>query len=100
MTNLALKEVGSAEAQMLPWQHTSYLSLNLVRYNSDLDSTQWVGIKEPGRPKPALHDSGRPRMGLWLTFRMKNGKGLFKDLFILSANRLIFDCLFVHVMPK
>ena len=55
---------------------------------------------ESGRPKPALHDSGRPRTGLWSTFRMKNGKGLFKDLFILSANRMIFGCPFVHVMPK
>ena len=27
----ALKEVGGAEAQMLPWQHTSYLSLNFLR---------------------------------------------------------------------
>ena len=31
MTYLALKEVGSAEAQTLPWQHTSYLSMNFVR---------------------------------------------------------------------
>ena len=45
-------------------------------------------------------DSGRPRRGLWSTFGMKNGKGLFKDLFILSANRMIFDCPFIHVMPK
>ena len=25
---------------------------------------RWVGIKESGRPKPALLDSGRPRTGL------------------------------------
>ena len=31
MTYLALKEVGSAEAQTLLRQHTSYLSLNFVR---------------------------------------------------------------------
>ena len=33
--------------------------------------TRWVGIKESGRPKPALRDSGRPRTEFWLTFRMK-----------------------------
>ena len=31
MTYLALKEVGSAETKMLPWQHTSCLSLHFVR---------------------------------------------------------------------
>ena len=56
--------------------------------------------KVSGRLKPALRDSGRPRTGLWSTFRMENGKGLFKDLFILSVNRMIFDFPFVHVMPK
>ena len=58
------------------------------------------GICQSGRPKLALRDSGRPRTGLWSTFNMKNGKGLFKDLFILSANRMMFDCPFVYVMPK
>ena len=38
MTYLALKEVGGAEAQMLPWQHTSYLSLNVVRDICGFDS--------------------------------------------------------------
>ena len=28
-------------------------------------ASQWVSIKESGRPKPALRDSGRPRTGLW-----------------------------------
>ena len=27
----ALQEVGDAEMQLLPWQHTPYLSLNFVR---------------------------------------------------------------------
>ena len=31
MRYIALREVGSVEAQMLPWQHTSHFSLNLVR---------------------------------------------------------------------
>ena len=31
MTYHALKEVGGVEAQMLTWQHTSYLSLNFVK---------------------------------------------------------------------
>ena len=39
MMYLALKEVGSVEAQMLPWQHTSYFSLNLVRNIYGFDST-------------------------------------------------------------
>ena len=38
MTYLALKEVVDAEAQMLPWQHTSYFSLNIVRYIGGFDS--------------------------------------------------------------
>ena len=38
MTYLALKEDGSVEALMLPWQHTSYFSLNLVRNIYDSDS--------------------------------------------------------------
>ena len=38
MTYLALKEVGSVEAQMLPWQHTLYFSLNLVRNIYGFDS--------------------------------------------------------------
>ena len=50
--------------------------------------------------KPALRDSGSLCIGLWSTFRIKNGMGIFKDLFILSANRMIVDCPFVHVMPK
>ena len=36
---LGLKEVGSAEAQMLSWQHTSYLSLNFVRNIWGFDSS-------------------------------------------------------------
>ena len=38
MMYLALKEVGSVEAQMLPWQHTSCFSLNLVRNIYGFDS--------------------------------------------------------------
>ena len=40
MMYLALKEVGSVEAQMLPWQHTctSYFSLNLVGNMYGFDS--------------------------------------------------------------
>ena len=38
MMQCALKEVGAAEAQMLPWQHTSYLSLNFVRNICGFDS--------------------------------------------------------------
>ena len=38
MTYLALQEVGSVEAQMLPWQHTSYFSLNLIRNSYGFDS--------------------------------------------------------------
>ena len=34
----ALKEVGSVEAQMLPWQHTSCFALNLVRNICGFDS--------------------------------------------------------------
>ena len=35
---LALKEVGSVEAQMLPWQHSSYFSLNIIRNIYGFDS--------------------------------------------------------------
>ena len=38
MMYLALKEVGSVEAQMLPWQHASYFSLNTVRNIYGFDS--------------------------------------------------------------
>ena len=38
MNYVALKEVGSAEAQTLPWQHTSYLSLDFVRNICGFDS--------------------------------------------------------------
>ena len=38
MMYLDLKEVGSVEAQMLPWQHASYFSLNLVRNIYDFNS--------------------------------------------------------------
>ena len=38
MMYLALKEVGSVEAQMLPWQDTSYFLLNLVRNIYGFDS--------------------------------------------------------------
>ena len=38
MTYFALKEVGSVEAQMLPWQQTLYLSLNFVRNICGFDS--------------------------------------------------------------
>ena len=38
MMYLTLKEVGSAEVQTLPWQLTSYLSLNFVRNICSFDS--------------------------------------------------------------
>ena len=38
MTYLALKEVGSVAVQMLPWLHTSYFSLTLVRNVCGFDS--------------------------------------------------------------
>ena len=38
MTYLALKEVGGIDAQMLPWQQTSYLSLIFVRNIGGFDS--------------------------------------------------------------
>ena len=38
MAYLPLNEARSAEAQMMPWQHTSYLSLNFVRKICDFES--------------------------------------------------------------
>ena len=38
MMYLAFKEVGSVETQILPRQHTSYFSLNLVRNIYGFDS--------------------------------------------------------------
>ena len=34
MTYRALKEVGGAEAKLLPWQHISYLSLSFEAFDS------------------------------------------------------------------
>ena len=39
MTHLAFKQVGGVEAQMLPWQHTSYFSWNFVRNICGFDSS-------------------------------------------------------------
>ena len=44
MMYLALKEVGSVEAQMLQWQHTSCFSLNLVRNICGFDSIIWLEV--------------------------------------------------------
>ena len=38
MTYRALKEIAGAEARLLPWQPTSYLSLNFVRNICGFDS--------------------------------------------------------------
>ena len=45
MTYLALKEVGSAEKQMLLWQHTSYKSLNFVRNICGFDSIIYIMLE-------------------------------------------------------
>ena len=42
MTHLAVKDVGGAEAQMLQWQHTSYLSLDFVRHICGFDMLEVV----------------------------------------------------------
>ena len=42
------------------------IKLQLI-FKTKQSITRWVGIKESGRPKPALLDYGRPRTGLLLS---------------------------------
>ena len=44
----------------------SYTSVSADILVGETSRRRWVGIKESGRPKPALLDSGRPRTGVVL----------------------------------
>ena len=57
-----------------------------------LSTLRWVGIKESGRPKPALLDSGRPCTGLLLSGIVYTIEGTDN-----MDEHLITNCLHVRI---